>query len=164
MCPKGVRILFLSLIGILTVGFPTVRPVTASVEAEIAVAGCAATAASGLLTTSVAVDPHRLRFQTILGDDPPLSQAIAVQCFDYGSYYGDCGGTISVNQPWLRTDRVSFYGVDRVDVWVDPTDLDPGTYEGKIHVSYYLVSIDDEEDVTVELIIQEPSEVSSQPF
>lgn len=156
------RILFLCLIGSLIIslsaGLPGVRPAVAGVGTEIAVAGCAATAASGLLTTTVAVDPHHLAFQTVLGDDPPPLQAIVVQCFDYGDYYGDCGGTISVNQPWLRTDRVSFYGVDRVDVWVDPTDLEPGTYEGKIHVSYYLVSIDDEEDVNVELVIQEPSE------
>jgi hypothetical protein len=150
--------LFLCLIGILVVCLPEVKPAMASVEAEIAAVGCAATAASGLLTTSVAIDPHHLTFQTILGDEPPPSQAIAVQCFDYGNYYNDCGGTISVNQPWLRTDRNHFYGVDLVDVWVDPTDLEPGTYDGKIHVSYYLVAIDDEEDVNVELIIQEPSE------
>lgn len=135
-------------------GFIGIRPARAGDVAEIAAvaAGCAAlTVAETMLSTRVAVDPHRLAFQSVAGGDTPPSQSIAVQCYDYGEFFGDCGGSISVDQPWLKTDRDGFYGVDRVEVSVDTTGLEPGTYEGKIHIDYDFIAIDDSEAVTVEL-------------
>lgn len=127
----------------------------AGIGVDLAAAGCGAVAGS-MLTTEVAVDPHLLTFTTFVGDVPPEAQTIVVACYDVGSYYDvGCSGSLSVDQPWLKLDRTDFYGVDTIAVRVDPADLTAGTYEGKIHVSYDFVSIDDEEDVRVELTVQE---------
>ena len=156
--------IFLVVVILLGTGFIGVRSARAGDAAEIAAvaAGCAAlTVADSMLSTQVAVDPHRLVFQSVARGDAPPSQAIAVQCYDYGEYYGDCGGSISVDQPWLKTDRDGFYGVDRVEVAVDTEGLEPGIYEGKIHIDYDFIAIDDSEDVSVELVVDppEPAEV-----
>jgi hypothetical protein len=110
---------------------------------------------AGLLsaaTAEVAVDPHSLSFHAVQGQDAPPAQAIAVQCYDNDEFYIECGGSVSSNQDWLLIDRKSFYGVDSVLVSVDTSGLEPGTYEGKIHVSYDLAF--DDEDVKVALVVE----------
>lgn len=139
---------------------PTAR---AGAGTEAAAMGCGAVA-NGLLwaaTTEVAVDPHSLEFHAVSGEEPPESQFIAVQCYDPSSLYSDCGGSLSSNQDWLLTDRKSFFGVDNVRVSIDPTGLEPGTYEGKIHVSYDLAF--DDEDVVVTLEVKPPETEPTQP-
>jgi hypothetical protein len=134
-------------------------PARAGLGTDLALGGCGAVT-DDMVSTQVAVDPHHLDFSALQGGESPPSQAIAVQCFEPDGF-GDCGGSVSVNQPWLQTDRTSFYGVDRVEVFADPAGLDPGTYEGKIHVQYDFIAIDDEEDVNVEMVV-EPSSGSSE--
>ncbi len=121
---------------------------------ELAAAGCGS-AVDSLVLTQVAVDPHVLTFSSVVGEEPPPSQSIAVQCYD-PSYAFDtsCGGSVRSDQPWLLLDRDGFDGVDSVEVAVAPEGLEPGIYEGKIRVRYDFVAIDDSEDVTVELIVR----------
>lgn len=146
---------FIGVVCLLGIGFIGVRPARAGMAADVVATSCAVMTDS-MISTQVAVDPHHLVFEAVVGCDPPPSQAIAVECYDYGEYFGDCGGSISVNQPWLQIDQDDFYGVDSVEVSVNPEGLEPGTYEGKIHISYDWIAIDDEEDVSVDLIIDPP--------
>ncbi len=131
------------------------------VAAGVAAAGCAA-AASGVFTASVSVDPHHLNFQAAAGEPPSDPQPIAVQCVDVLSGEG-CGASISTDQPWLQTDHDGFFGGGVVGVRVDPSALDAGVYEGKIHVKYDLISIDDSEDISVELTVDTPPNPPSAP-
>lgn len=137
---------------------PGMKSAHASVAVDVGVAaaaGCGAAVASWVLTTQVAVSPHHLDFEALSGDLPSTAQAFAVACVDVADG-SDCGGSISVDQPWLQVDHDRFFGSDTVAVRVDPGALDPGTYEGKIHVEYDFVSVDDSEDISVELVVDPP--------
>jgi len=137
---------------------PGMKSAHASVAVDVAVgaaAGCGAAVATGMLTTSVAVSPHHLDFEALSGDFPSEPQAFGVRCIDVGDG-SDCGGSISVDQPWLEIDHDRFFGLDTVGVRVDPGDLEPGIYEGRIHVEYDFVSVDDSEEISVGLVVDPP--------
>lgn len=110
-----------------------------------------------LVTPEIEVSTHELIFDATEMETVP-SQQITASCTqtDTDTFVeNDCGANVTSNQEWLTVSPDEIYGLETVTVSVNIEGLAPGTYEGNIHVEYWLVAIDDEEDVRVELTVNE---------
>ena len=108
-----------------------------------------------LVSPEISVSTHNLSF-TATESTNPDSQQITAECTALDSDTSiseDCEALITTNQDWLSTSPTEILGLETVTVSINVEGLAPGTYTGNIHVEYILVSIDDEEDVSVELTV-----------
>lgn len=112
---------------------------------------------------SVSVSEHSLCFDLTL-DEEVLSQEVTADCSTIDSYgFNDsCYAELETDDPWIEVEPDSIWGWERVTITVDPEGLEPGLYEGKVKLRYEPFSIDDEEEITIEMIVPEPPEEPSE--
>ncbi len=121
--------------------------------------GCGSTLATFFPT--VTVSTTALTFEATAGDDDPATQVVTVDCtYTETSILDpeDCELDLTTNQGWIDVYPTNTLGQETVEVNALIADLEPGTYEGNIHVeSEFENATDDERDITVTLTVNPAS-------
>ena len=123
--------------------------------------GCGSTLATFFPTVTVSVTA--LNFEATAGGDDPAIQQITVDCtYNETSLLDpqDCELNLTTEQTWIDVYPATTIGQENVEVTANITGLEPGTYQGNIHVeSEFPNATDDEQDITVNLTVNPASQL-----
>ncbi|MFH1873791.1 MAG: hypothetical protein ABH859_01215 [Pseudomonadota bacterium] len=131
------------------------KKITLLIVLSIVFAGCGSTLATFFPTVTVSVT--ELNFTATANGGDPAIQQITVDCTYNETSLLDpqnCELNLTTEQTWIDVYPTTTIGQENVEVTVNITGLEPGTYQGNIHVeSEFPNATDDERDITVNLTV-----------
>ena len=106
----------------------------------------------GTFFAEIRVSTHNLEFEVAEGEESDR-QDFTAECTTLDAPYDDCYASVTANESWITLSKNEIYGLETVTAYIDATDLEPGSYVGNIKVEYELVSVDDEENIKVDVTV-----------